>query len=76
MAQLKTKQCRCCDGTGKEMDDIEVGWAMRKQRIAAKLSQSEVAHRMKVTASYVCDLEYGKRKWTDLKISLYQKACQ
>lgn len=73
---MKTKRCRCCEGTGKELDHKAVGVEMRNLRLSRKLSQAHVARRMGYSPPYVCDLEIGHRNWTEEKIEQYREACE
>lgn len=74
MADLKTKNCHCCDGSGKELDSRAVGAAMKAIRESRGISQTEVARRMKLSKPYICDLERGHRHWRDELIASYNKA--
>lgn len=71
---LKTKNCRCCDGTGREIDHGQMGQRMREARMRIPLTLTAVARRMKLSIAYVHDLECGKRYWTNDLLDLYQKS--
>jgi len=55
--------CRRCGGSGVEVDDRDIGKRMRKLRQKRGLSLRDAAKKMQVTASYLCDLELGRRRW-------------
>ena len=74
MAKLKTKNCKCCDGSGRELDHKMVGDYLRTQREKAGITQARVAGCMKISPPYLCDLEYGFRNWRDELINKYKKA--
>lgn len=66
------KVCPKCGGTGKIQDDKILGNSLKKQRESKNLSLREVARRMKVSQSYICDLEHGRRIWSaDLEKRYY-----
>lgn len=44
------------------MEDNALGLALRKWRKAKGLSQSALAHKVKITKSYVSNLENGERR--------------
>ena len=56
------------------IDHVKTGNFMRVFRICAGISLREIARRMKVSAAFLCDLEHGKRNWTQEKFESY-KAC-
>jgi transcriptional regulator with XRE-family HTH domain len=76
MASLKTQKCRCCEGSGKELDHKSIGPMMKQRRLKAGLTQGEVALRMGISGAYVCDLERGTRNWRDELIAKYGKALE
>lgn len=55
----KTHVCPTCGGKGSLPDPA----ALRVKRIKLRLSLSEVARKMGISTSYLCDLELGRRKW-------------
>lgn len=73
---MKTKECRCCAGTGEVPDHAALGAEMREVRLRTALSQREVARRMGISAPYLCDLENGARNWRDELIESFRKACE
>lgn len=74
MADLKTKKCRCCDGSGKELDNYEVGAAMRKRRLEADKTLDQIAKAMKYTITHIHHLERGIRNWNPELVKRYEKA--
>lgn len=58
------KVCHKCGGTGKIQDDKILGASLKKQRESKALSLREVGRRMKLSQSYICDLEHGRRIWS------------
>lgn len=67
--------CPRCNGKGRIPDPRVFGMAARVLRKSAGLSLREVARRMGFSAPYVCDLEYGRRQWTNCLMNNYKKAC-
>ena len=73
-APMKLKACPKCNGTGKVLDDAEVGLSMKRKRIKAKVSLRDQADRMGYSAMFVCDLEKGRRKWHKDLMQAYRNA--
>ena len=48
---------------------METGALMRKKRIEAKMTQRELASKLKISSMYISDLERGKRNWSETLIS-------
>lgn len=69
---MKTKRCRCCDGTGKQLDQKDVGSKMRRMRFNARISLRSMSRLMGFSASYLSDLELGKRNWTSERMEQYR----
>lgn len=57
-------KCRRCGGTGREPFPEAMGWAARRRRERAGLTQAEVSVKAKVSPQYLCDLEKGRRSWS------------
>jgi transcriptional regulator with XRE-family HTH domain len=72
----KTKACRCCGGSGTELDNKATGAEMRAMRISKGMSLRQVGAKMKLCAPYICDLEKGHRNWTEPLVAKYRKAVQ
>lgn len=71
---VKTRNCRYCSGTGKEIDSVSVGNEMLALRKAKDVKQCNVAEFMGYSAAYISDLEKGKRGWSDRLIASYKSA--
>lgn len=71
----KTKSCHCCNGSGTELDHIAVGADLRTLRESKGLTLDHVSSRMKLSSPYLCDLERGRRNWTEDKVARFKKAC-
>lgn len=52
-------------------DDEKLGNIMRGMRKAAGLSLRAMAGALGFSAPYLCDLEFGRRAWTDEKVKSY-----
>lgn len=72
-----TKACRCCDGSGTELDNVAVGAVMQTLRKEAGISLRALGKKMKppLRSTYLCDLEHGARRWNDKLIAQYRKHC-
>jgi transcriptional regulator with XRE-family HTH domain len=60
-------------GSGKEIDQRELGAGMRRRREALCLSMSEMARRVGSSAAYLSDLERGNRKWNRSMMKRYEE---
>lgn len=67
-----TEKCRVCGKTKKT--DKAIGFAMCKKRVAAGILQKDFADALGMNASYLSDLESGKRRWSQKWIGRYEKA--
>lgn len=74
MSKLKTTDCKCCDGSGRQLDHELVGDYLRTQRLKAGITQAQVAEAMKISKPYLCDLEHGFRNWRNELIGKYKKS--
>jgi hypothetical protein len=72
--QITKIQCRHCDGLGYRLS-FNPDWA-RKKREDARLSLRHVATKMGVSAAYLCDLELGRRNFTDEMQDRFLEALQ
>jgi hypothetical protein len=61
--------CKHCGGTGKVPDQVKLGFTMRVLRGTESLRS--FADRTGYSAAYLCDLENGKRRWTEKLICIY-----
>jgi len=72
MARLYTAAtCKHCDGIGKIYTPRK-GF-LKKLREAAGVTQKDAAAMAGFTASYLCDVENGHRRWTRPLQLLYMK---
>lgn len=69
-----TKPCPHCNGTGLTLDQKAMGSKMRGLREKAGVSGRDIAHRLGYSASYISDLELGRRNWSSEKIADYKEA--
>lgn len=71
----KTKDCRCCDGTGLELDQPSVGREMKSLRLKRGLSLAAMGNRMrpKLRTTYLFNLEHGLRNWNERLIAEYRR---
>lgn len=67
------KDCPSCLGTGKVPDHACIGASLRELRTK---SLRAAAGDMGVSASHLCLLEAGKRRWTPDLVKRYRKACK
>lgn len=58
-----------------EIDHQATGKGARQYREERGLSIRKVAQRMGLSASFVSDLELGRRHWTDALTKRFKKAC-
>lgn len=56
------------------IDHLASGNAARAQRKLHKLSLRDMGERMKVSAAYLCDLEKGRRNWSDELVERFNRA--
>lgn len=69
---MKTKACPACQGEGSVPDD-GVGPLLRTEREQAGITRKAMADRVGISASYLYDLELGKRRWTNEVMHKYQE---
>lgn len=63
-------KCKRCNGTGEEARPSH----LQAMRIDSGLSQKQMAKKMAISASFMCDLENGKRTWTAKLLTRFNKA--
>lgn len=68
--RLKPAACPQCGARIKVLDGR---WA-REERIRLGLTQREVAKRAGVSAPFICDIEYGRRKFSKATLARFLKA--
>ena len=69
---MKTRNCRRCQGSGRELDSVACGAEMLALRQKEGVKQWVLANKMAFSKAYVSDLELGKRNWTPGLITLYK----
>lgn len=68
---MQQRKCENCSGTGIVQFDAE---ALKFKRLRKGRTLAFVAQRMKITVSYLCDLEHGRRAWSADLIKRYEAA--
>lgn len=76
LGEPRTRRCRHCAGTGKEVNHSILGKRLKKIRSKSGLSLREIAERLGFSHVYVYELELGRRNWSKNLISDYLKACR
>lgn len=56
--------CPRCGGTGYVTDPKVEGAEMRAKRTKRGIGLREAARRVGVSPAYLCDLEHGRRRWS------------
>lgn len=73
---MATKQnCHCCGGSGKEADLVKEGRALSGLRLRADISLRGMARRLKVSHTYLWQMENGKRRWPSHVVFAYRAHC-
>jgi len=67
-------KCRCCKGTGKELNHSVVGNEMRNMRVERKESLISISKKMGLSIPYLSDLERGRRNWNEDLIQRFKEA--
>ena len=73
---MKTKNCRCCQGSGRELDSVAYGAEMLALRLSKGVKQYALAMQMGFSAAYISDLEKGKRNWSDRITNIYKESLE
>lgn len=73
---LKTPTVKCeqCNGTGKILDSKKIGWERRAARKTARIGLRQMATLLGLSASYIYDLEHGRRNWSPKRLIDYNAA--
>ncbi len=69
--EANTKPCPQCSGSGRAFDDVLTGAQLRQLRTCRKVSLRSMATVLKITPSYLSDLELGRRRWSLDKVRCY-----
>ena len=59
----------------EQLDNVKIGAALRKLRVSKKISLRKMAKLMKISPSYLCDLEHGNRHWDRPKHDGFVRLC-
>lgn len=68
--------CDACDGTGRCMDHAATGNMWRQARLVKGVTLRSIAREMGLSASYISDLELGRRKWSTSLCQRYAVALE
>lgn len=68
---INLKGCEHCEGTGKVPRQYDTGRDMARRRDAAGIGLRQLARTLKLSATYVGDLEKGRREWTMALVRKY-----
>lgn len=52
--------------------DLDLAAALLRQREAKGLKANWVAHKIGVSSAYLCDLEHGRRRWTERLLKAFR----
>ena len=69
-------ECPECHGAGKVKDREDIGFQLRKLRLAKGLSLRKTAKAMGISAPFLSDLELGQRGWSIHHMANFLKAIQ
>lgn len=70
--KLIRRACKACAGTGVVNEVFPE--SARQERLAAGLTLRQMADRMSIHASYLHDMERGKRPFIQKQIEAFEKA--
>jgi hypothetical protein len=70
-AGVKNRTCSHCGGTGTLYDNVKTGKQMCLLRKQADVSFRELSKRTGLSVGLLCDLEKGRRNWTDERVNKY-----
>lgn len=68
---INLRPCEHCEGTGMVPRRYDTGRDMARQRDAAGIGLRQLARTIKLSATYVGDLEKGRREWTMALVRKY-----
>ena len=57
-------------------DNVATGRVVKTAREAAGKTQKEVAEKMGISAMFLCDLEFGRRNWTEARFEAAKLAIE
>jgi hypothetical protein len=61
---MKPKPCKRCGGTGEEPDRKTTGAEVKEARLSKGQPRHRVAKLMRISVTFLHDLEAGSRNWT------------
>ena len=67
----RTLACTRCQGVGKVYHATITGQMLRVWRIDHDVSARRLAQHLKVSVSYISDLELGRREWAPALVERY-----
>lgn len=70
---MKHPPCHCCGGTGVENDHANTGHELKCWRVSRNYTLTYVAGKLGISESLLCDLEHGRRNWTQERIKKYRE---
>lgn len=71
---FRYKKCSHCNGSGQDIDDEATGRNVKEMRQSYNCGLRELSRAVGWSATYLSDLEKGKRKWTEPKMERYMTA--
>jgi transcriptional regulator with XRE-family HTH domain len=71
---INTVPCKCCEGSGKQIDHLEVSKILRTKRLSLKMKAADVARSMGISRSHLSQLELGQLHWTPEQLAAYEAA--
>lgn len=73
MSEIPTQPCPLCQGRGTTIDHGLIGSILRQEREEKQIGLNEMARRLNLNASYLSDMERGKRHWSFDRIEEFRK---
>lgn len=70
---MTTAACHICGGTG--LDQLWAAKTAKRWRDAHDVGVREIARRLRLSPSYVCDLEQNFRTWNHELLGRWIEAC-
>jgi predicted transcriptional regulator len=64
--------CKCCGGSGHDIDNRETGDVLKKARKTSRITQKAMAKALGISAAYLCDLEHGRRHWSSEMVHAFK----
>lgn len=73
---MKLVKCPKCSGTGKIVDQRELGLEMKSLREKSGISLRQLAERLKISAPYLSDMERGNRNFSQDRVEQVKEICK